>query len=263
MMSCIVSVMNRTPQLEQMLPSWTQVKEINDFVIVDWNSDTPIIENDIIKEQMNKYKNIKIIRVENEEFFYRCLAWNLASKYIKNKIILKLDADSVNIDSSWIKCLKINKLILDGYYLVGMNFFYRDSSGFLVVNKEDFQAVNGYNENLIPTWGGDDIDINLRLDDYLCKKYPCHDNLIYEFQNSRRLVFFDIRKYIYNIIHSDKERVLKLKGKFPLEERLIRPRMHSYSDANKLIAVQRKEWKQKTYNIISESENYIRLERAK
>jgi hypothetical protein len=64
-----------------------------------------------------------IIRVENEEFFYRCLAWNLASKYIKNKIILKLDADSVNIDSSWIKCLKIKKLILDGYYLVGMNFF--------------------------------------------------------------------------------------------------------------------------------------------
>ena len=52
MISCIVSVMNRTPQLEQMLPSWTQVKEINDFVIVDWSSDIPIIENYIVQQQM-------------------------------------------------------------------------------------------------------------------------------------------------------------------------------------------------------------------
>ena len=91
----------------------------------------------------------------------------------------------------------------------------------------------------------------------------CDYNLICEFKNSRRLVFFDIRKYIYNIIHSDKERVINLKGKFPLEEKLIRSRMHSYSDANKLIAVQRKEWHHKKYNTIFESSNYIRLERVK
>ena len=263
MMSCIVSVMNRTLQLEQMLPSWTQVKEINDFVIVDWSSDVPIIENYIVQQQMEKYKNIKIIRVEGEENFYRCLTWNLASKYIKNKIILKLDADSINVDSSWIQYLKFHNSALDRYYLIGMNFFCRDSSGFLLVNKEDFEAINGYNENLLPTWGGDDIDLNLRLDDYLSKKYTLDQDGIFEFKNSRRLIFFDIKRYIYNLRHSDKERISYLQGKYPLEEKDIRDKMHIYSDINKNIAVQQKEWKQKTYNIISESENYIKLERLK
>lgn len=263
MMSCIVSVMNRTPQLEQMLPSWTQVKEINDFVIVDWSSDIPIIENYIVQQQMEKYKNIKIIRVEGEEHFYRCLTWNLASKYIKNKIILKLDADSINVDASWIQYLKFHNSALDRYYLIGMNFFYRDSSGFLLVNKEDFEAVNGYNENLLPTWGGDDIDLNLRLDDYLSKKYSLDQYGIFEFKNSRRLIFFDIKRYIYNIRHSDKERISYLQGKYPLEEGDIRDKMHDYSNVNKDIAIKQKEWKHKTYNIISESDNYIKLERLK
>ena len=89
--------MNRTKQLEQMLPTWTKVKQIKDFIIVDWSSEEPIIENPIIKNEIEKNKNIKIIRVENEKFFYRCLAWNLASKYTKNEIILKLDADSFHV----------------------------------------------------------------------------------------------------------------------------------------------------------------------
>ena len=79
--------MNRTKQLEQTLPTWTNIPEIKDFVIIDWSSKEPIIENPIIKNETYKNKNIKIIRVENEKFFYRCLAWNLASKYINNEIV--------------------------------------------------------------------------------------------------------------------------------------------------------------------------------
>jgi predicted glycosyltransferase involved in capsule biosynthesis len=261
--------MNRTKQLEQMLPTWTKVKQIKDFIIVDWSSDEPIIENPIIKNEIEKNKNIKIIRVENEKFFYRCLAWNLASKYTKNEIILKLDADSLNLDSSWIDYLKLTKLnesiesplILNRYFICGSNLFYKDSSGFLLVNKKDFESVKGYNENFEPIWGYDDIDLNLRLDRYLVSKFKRLE--ISEWTNSRRIIFFDISKFIFNIETSNQERVSKLKGRYPILENEIDKRMVDYSAINDSISKEKTDWIYKEYSTISETDSYIRLKRLK
>ena len=139
--------MNRTDRLEQMLPSWTKVNKIKDFVIVDWASKEPIINSKIIQDQIKQYPNIKIVRVENQKYFYRCLAWNLANRYTnpENKILLKLDVDYLNIDDSWIKYLTYSNNELKNYFITGCGTFYRSSTGFLLINKKDFGK--GYNEN--------------------------------------------------------------------------------------------------------------------
>lgn len=259
--------MNRTKQLEKTLPTWTNISEIKDFVIVDWSSNEPVIDSSIIKSEMNKNKNIKIIRVEDEKFFYRCLAWNLASKYINNEIILKLDADSSNLDSSWISYLNLIKLnesknspyILNKYFLSGSNLFCKDSSGFLLVNKKDFENVKGYNENFEAVWGYDDIDLNLRLDNYLVSKFKRPQ--ISEWTNSRKIVFFNIEKYISNINTSDEERIENLKGDYKTSNNSIRNDMFKKSLINEFIAKTKTEWTAQKYDIINESNNYIKLKR--
>jgi len=267
MISCIISVMNRTKQLEQILPTWTNIPEIKDFVIVDWSSNEPIIESPIIKNETYKNKNIKIIRVENEKFFYRCLAWNLASKYIDNEIILKLDADSSNIDSSWINYLNLIKLdesknspyILNKYFLSGSNLFSKDSSGFLLVNKKDFENVKGYNENFEAVWGYDDIDLNLRLDRYLLSKFQRPQ--ISEWTNSRKIIFFNIQKYISNINTSDEERVANLKGNYKISNNSIKEDIFRKASINDFIAKNKTIWTPQKYDIIYKSDNYFTLKR--
>jgi hypothetical protein len=165
MISCIIALMDREENLEKMLPSWTKVEEIKDFVIVDWSSKEPVIKNPVIQAQMEKHKNIKVIRVENQSYYYRCLALNLANSYTEknNKILLKLDADYTNIDSSWLKFQSINNEELVNYFICGNGIFNIASVGFLFVNKRNFNEVNGYNENLRPMWGYEDEDIQARL----------------------------------------------------------------------------------------------------
>lgn len=197
MFSAIFASMNREKALETSLPSWTKINKIKDFVIVDWSSSKPLIENKIVQEQINKYGNIKIIRVENQKYFYRCLAWNLAFQNTnpENKILIKLDAEYYNIDSSW-----INKLILEegntlkNYFYAGVTFTNFDLYGFLVVNKKHFNE--GYNENIEAIWGFEDADLYDRIQ----KKYNIN------MDNSIR------SKYIFHIPHSAESRFEHLKS---------------------------------------------------
>jgi hypothetical protein len=201
--------MNRSDKLEEMLPSWTKIEKIKDFVIVDWSSKEPIINNDVIKEQIDKYKNIKIIRVEDEKYFNRCLAWNLAFKYTnpENKILLKLDVDYVNINHSWLDCLKLKNNELFDYFITGCYEFYPNSLGFLLVNKKNFGK--GYNENALSLWGFEDIDLIRRIE-----KNPNISEISQyrEWYNLQRIIFFNISQYIYHIPHTDQARLENLAG---------------------------------------------------
>ena len=165
MISCITSVMNREENLAKMLPTWTKVDKIKDFVIVDWSSRNPIINNFIVKEQMAKYKNIKIIRVEGQTYYHRCQAFNLANLYTNqnNKILLRLDVDYMSIDDSWLNFQPTSNDELLNYFICGDAIFNPESEGFLFVNKRNFNEVNGYNENLLPMYGYEDEDIKFRL----------------------------------------------------------------------------------------------------
>lgn len=244
MISCIIALKNRTSRLEQMLPTWTKISLIKDFVIVDWDSKDPIIENKIVKEQMEKY-NIKVIRVENQKYYYRCLALNLASQYTdsNNKVLLKLDVDYVNINESWLRYQKINDGELVNYFITGCASFCFGSMGFLLVNKKDFGK--GYNENLMPIWGYEDEDLYNRLS---TKKIEIK-NWWQEFKSLQRVIFFDIQRYMYHISHDDYLRYAHCLNQNNMDYR-----------RNIQIAQEKPDWETRKYKTLDISNNYIRLE---
>lgn len=261
MISCITSLMDREYALEEMLPSWSKVDQIKDLVIVDWSSKKPIIENKIVKEQMQKYNKIKIVRVENQKYFNRCLAWNLANQYTNPdyKILLKLDVDYVNLNSDWIDTLCLQEdLSLDNYFITGAFKFYKNSLGFLVVNKKDFDK--GYNENLRPIWGHEDQDLNKRL----TKAEPKYTSRSFnEWKGVKEIIFFNIKNHIHHIPHSDEARVIKQENANILlkDGKLIcNMLMYKESRINAKIAVEKPNWESRKYKTLDISNNYIRLE---
>ena len=261
MISCITSLMDREYALEEMLPSWTKVDQIKDLVIVDWNSKKPIIENKIVKEQMEKYNKIKIIRVENQKYFNRCLAWNLANYYTNQdyKILLKLDIDYVNLNSDWINTLSLQEdSSLDNYFITGAYKFYENSLGFLLVNKRDFGK--GYNENLRPIWGHEDQDLNKRL----TKAEPKYTSRSFnEWKGVKEIIFFNIKNHIHHIPHSDEARVMNEENANVLlkDGKLISfMLMYKESRINAKIAIEKPDWESRKYKTLDISDNYIRLE---
>jgi len=245
MISCIIALKNRTDRLEQMLPTWTKISSIKDFVIVDWASDEPIINNDVVKKQMELY-NIKVIRVEDEKYYYRCLALNLAYKHTdsKNKILLKLDVDYVNKDESWLNYQKIENGELINYFITGCATFYGNSMGFLFINKKHFGQ--GYNENLKPIWGYEDEDL---YDRALQQKIEVK-TWWQEFKSLQRVIFFDIERYMYHIPHDDELRFIHCDGQNSENFR-----------QNILISKRQNTWQPKKYECLYESKNYIKYKR--
>lgn len=259
MISCISAVMNRERPLEQMLPTWTSVDKIKEFVIVDWSSHKPIIENDILQQEMLKYKNIKVVRVENQKYFYRCLAWNLANQYTNPtyKILLKLDIDYMNLNHDWIDCLHLRQdLSLDNYFITGAFKFYENSLGFLLVNKKDFGK--GYNENLLPIWGYEDQDLIKRLSKQTGDYSLQGSN---EWQGLKHIIFFNIKNHIYHIPHDNIQRIINEENYDILGNDVNRdPRkMYAQSRRNAKVMIEKPHWEPKEFEILENQNNYIRV----
>jgi hypothetical protein len=240
--------MNRTEKLEQMLPTWAKVESIKDIVVVDWSSKIPIIESENIQKILKKFNKIKIVRVENEKFFHICKSNNIGFQFTnnQNRILLKLDVDYVNIDESWMNNLALKegpdgRFRLKNYFLIGSCRFYRGTNGFLLVNKKIFEVVKGYNENYTPGWGGEDTDLYERIYDLTKKlenEYILHKKILPPNQRHYKIIFFDIKRYVYHIPHNDELRYCN----YPPEEKFSKK-----NDG---------EWEFQKYEILSQTDNY-------
>lgn len=191
MISVVFSVMNRENNLMDSLTSWLSVPYLlSEFIVIDWSSDIPLINNNTIKNWVDNQK-IKLFRVENEKTFSLSKSYNLAIRYSSNKIILKCDADYKSINYLWLKHLIFNdNMQLNNYFIIGNYCFSKSLTGFLLVNKIDFV---GYNENF-EGWGYDDIDLYNRIE---------KNN-----SNLQKIIFFNIQDYIYHIPHTEESRVI-------------------------------------------------------
>ena len=289
MISLIVGCMNRGNVLKKTLPSWLDIPEIDDVIVVDWGSKIPLAEDPWFNQYLIKNKKIKIIRVENQKYYYRCLANNLARKFTDdaNKLLLKIDTDYLNLDFSWInnipffieneyfKDKKIKGLEMKNIFVVGSNLFCCHSNGFLFINKKDFDKVNGYNENLLPIWGVEDCDLYQRLEKDNFYEMEDYENRFFKKlydekrEKLQKIVFFTIDKYIKHIPHP-REQVFKNSKKDILEKYnlLNIKNFKNYTDTTQAsliqtkIAMDKKEWKQIEYKIlkISHSNKYYILE---
>jgi hypothetical protein len=268
MISVILGVKDRTDRLIECLSSWNRnyCREITEIVIVDWSSKVPIIYNNKILKQIEKANElnktiVKVVRVEDQIYYNRCQALNLARSFTNpnNPILLKIDADYVSVNPNWIK----NMHTIDGsgfmnYFVVASPLFVDSNyTGFLYVNKKHFDMVNGYNENLDAHWGYEDKDLELRLQ-------KIQVEILDQFQkksNLEKVIFYDIKNYIYHIPHDDNLRFQNMdKEIFNIyESENSLETLKKLSDKQKHISERQTSWKQKEYQILDKSKSYIRV----
>jgi GR25 family glycosyltransferase involved in LPS biosynthesis len=211
--SLICACKNRYNALRVSLNSWLAFDEIDEIIIVDWNSDEPI--NHLTKLD----SRIKVIRVSDKEYFNQPQPLNLAASIAKNEYLLKVDTDYIlnpyyNFfdkykidDNSFVSgrhnykspefihpetglaMVDKNELTdeeLNTYYNSYSPYF-KYLTGFLFIKKENFLKVGGYNEKLGKCYAYEDDELFQRLNlfglteikidfDYLLIHLPHPDN---------------------------------------------------------------------------------------
>lgn len=163
-LSLVFPVMNRTEILLQTVPTWLKSKQFNELIIVDWSSTPSLIDNDSILSLIAQDSRIRIIRVQNEDFFLTpSYSLNLGITKAKNDNILKLDIDYQLVTDDFFDHL--HKIInyLDRYFFIADGDYCDISlTGFVFFHRSHFLKLNGYNENF-RGWGFEDLDLYDRM----------------------------------------------------------------------------------------------------
>lgn len=211
--------MNRLLHLKETLP--INIKDNSDydnleFIILDYNS------KDGLKEwiQLNMAPLILSGRVvyyktEYPSFFHRSHSRNMAFRLANGDILCNIDADNYtgNGFASYInKQFQGRRRIV----LTSIDFHKKkknyhppsDTYGRIGFRREDFYAIEGYDENMV-THGFQDYDFVNRL----------------ELAGSRR-VFIDDLRYLTAISHSNEDRLSNESQKYALRGLFIRPINH-------------------------------------
>lgn len=151
--SLITAIKDRAESLESALATWINIRGISQIIIVDWSSrDTSIIE-----KVARQDPRVLVARVENQIFFNHTRTKNLGVNLSDGEIIVITDAD-----------IMIHPRLRGLFSILNANdkLFYRGwipgGYGTMVVCRQMFHAVGGYDERM-EGWGGSDDDLYLRL----------------------------------------------------------------------------------------------------
>lgn len=160
--SVVTAVKDREQMLKISLNSWVNFKEINEIIIVDWDS----------KNKIDYFENIdsriKVLRFNDQKYFNISKAYNSGIKKASHSRIMKLDVDYIlNPYFNLFKNIKLNKRIFytGNWELEELDNnlgFIKYLNGFLFVHKNNFEAVGGYNENL-ENYGWEDNELYNKL----------------------------------------------------------------------------------------------------
>lgn len=186
--SLVFPVMNRTHILIQTVPSWLLSELVSEVVIVDWSSKIPIYD-DPLTQSIVADPRVRIIRVDNEEFFLNpAFSINIGVVKATYPNILKLDIDYKLIDTKFMSLINnILPKLDDGFFVTDFAFV-KDlicMLGFVLFNRKHFDMVGGYNE-VFRGWGYEDLHMYDKLSQ-VCQKY----------------VISNLTKFVYHIPHDD------------------------------------------------------------
>ncbi len=159
--SVVTCCKNRNENLVRALPSWLRHNEVKQVVIVDWDSDFPVMRE--LDRCGIHDDRILIVRAENEERWILSYAFNLGFRFASHRQILKADADIVISDNFFKNnTLKAEEYIAGDWREAedGQEFI----NGFFYVHTADLGKIGGFSE-YITTYGWDDDDLYERLDD--------------------------------------------------------------------------------------------------
>ena len=186
--SVIVACMNREENLLKSLPSWFDNEYIHEIILVDYSSTDKLSDNEDIQHWIRD-GYVTLVRVEDEEYFSLGKAYNLGIDHASGDFLIKIDADYVLKDASFLDKFLTSPRVSSEYFIRGDYNFGMSMSGFFMIATEHFvpyrEDLNGY--------GYDEIDLYNRISDHNPK--------------IREIIFFDIENYIYHIPHNNKQRV--------------------------------------------------------
>lgn len=148
-LSLVTSAKNRSLYLFESLKSWLKFP-FDEIIILDWSSDIPLSSNGLPS-------HVKIIRIDDKEFYEHSAARNLKVDLAKNELVLCIDSDIV---------LKPN--FLDMIFIKEKNLYITSKStesivGTSIFTKTMFNEVGRFNEQMNNGWGYEDIEFYDRL----------------------------------------------------------------------------------------------------
>ena len=192
--SLVVACKDRTDNLIKTINSWLDISRINQYVIVDYSSHIPITEHPDVK-----HPQIDIIRVDGQEKFNLGQAYNIGIDYCKNKSIIKIDADYLCKDSSFLNyCIDP---YVQSFYMHGDHEFSNNGlSGFCMFPKK----YNVYYREDLNGWGYDDLDFYKRMGE---QPHPWKKG-----EKLKEVIFFNIEEYIEHIEHQPQNDALRNKN---------------------------------------------------
>ena len=145
--------MDRGEHLRQSLPSWLFLSQIDEIIIVDFDSrkdNAYEIARSILENHPEEVKiPVHIVRVKNQKVFNRGLAWNIGIHYAQGKFIFAVDVDVVLMKNPLLT------IILDKYILWRATNRWTSLCGTCLFSRDLWQQVGGYAE-FQKGWGHDD-----------------------------------------------------------------------------------------------------------
>lgn len=153
MLSLITTCKNRLPHLKQTLPLMLQ-QPLAEVIVVDYGCEQGTAA--WVKEH---HPAAKLVQVNDDPVFCAARARNMGAKNASHELLCFVDAD-VLVHAELGTWLELNQ-DPNAFYLypVGKE---RELDGFLIVAREHFFKVDGYDE-AIRGWGGEDFDLYERL----------------------------------------------------------------------------------------------------
>ncbi len=187
--SLICACKNRYKPLRVSLTSWLLYDEIKEIIIVDWDSDESINHLSEIDDR------IKIVTVSNQKYFNQPQPLNIAASLATQEYILKADCDyTLNPYHNFFENYSVDaNSFISGHhdhqspeyidpetglamfdktdmstddlltYVNSYSHFFKYLTGMLLVTKENFMKVGGYNENFGKFYAFEDDEICSRL----------------------------------------------------------------------------------------------------
>ena len=150
-------VMNRNSNIVNNINTWLK-QSINQLIIIDWASD------DDFCNFINTLNDNRVlhVRVNDEQYFIRTYAQNLAAQLCRFNKICKIDSDIVLHDNFFEQHNLEENTFFVGEWRAARNENEKHVNGTIYLYRNDFLYVNGYNE-FIKSYGWEDSDFTIRL----------------------------------------------------------------------------------------------------
>ena len=179
-LSIVQSCKNRNINLVNSINSYINNDKIDDIVVVDFNSENNI-KCFLDKEIQTNLHKITVIEIVTEIPYIASWSNNIGLYFAKNNTILKLDADNIILDQTF-----INELDFDNMDNNMLHVDWRDNTnenethlnGVFICTKNDLKKFGYHNQQII-SYGYEDCEIKRRFENNKVKMIKLNPSFFY------------------------------------------------------------------------------------